>query len=121
MKKQLFIIAAILIGINVCTAEKDIALYWCEEQGGQSEYRTINATYVDCLITDYAVEVEFDNKWKESIGQSLHYAQATGKKPAILYVRRQKSRVDYYTQLIDAITHHGLDIRIYFINEEEYS
>ena len=111
----------IFLASTLNAAEKDIASKWCEEQGGQSEYRTINATYVDCLTTDYAVEAEFDYKWKESIGQSLHYAQATGKKPAILYVRRQKSRVDYYTQLIDAITHHGLDIRIYFINEEEYS
>jgi len=107
----------IFLASTLNAAEKDIASKWCEEQGGQSEYRTINATYVDCLTNDYAVEAEFDYKWKESIGQSLHYAQATGKKPGILFIRRANSRVDYYTQLIDTISHHNLNIRVFFIDK----
>jgi len=121
MSKHFLSILVFSICMNTYASEKEISSRWCDEHKGIAEFRTINATYVDCLTSEYAVEVEFDYKWKESIGQSLHYAQATGKKPAIVFVRRQKSRVDYYTQLIDAITHHRLDIRIYFINEEECS
>ncbi len=32
------------------------------------------------------VEVEFAKKWAEAIGQSLHYAEMTGKKPAIVLI-----------------------------------
>lgn len=28
-----------------------------------------NGTYVDCLTDDYAIEVDFSNKWAEAIGQ----------------------------------------------------
>ena len=117
MSKHFLCILVFSISMNTYASEKEISSRWCDEHKGIAEFRTINATYVDCLTSEYAVEVEFDYKWKESIGQSLHYAQATGKKPAIVFIRRQKSRVDHYTQLIDAITHHGLDIRIFFINE----
>jgi hypothetical protein len=102
---------------NLYASEKDISESWCNLMSGTSEFRTINGTYVDCLTSEYAVEAEFDYKWKESIGQSLHYAQATGKRPAILYIKRPKSRVDYYTQLIDTITHHGLNIKIFIIEK----
>ena len=117
MCKHFLSILVFSISVNTYSSEKDIASKWCNLMVGISEFRTINGTYVDCLTSEYAVEAEFDYKWKESIGQSLHYAQATGKKPAILYIKRPKSRVDYYTQLIDTITHHNLNIRIFFIEK----
>ncbi|MDB3867407.1 hypothetical protein N9333_01115 [Gammaproteobacteria bacterium] len=117
MSKHFLSILVFSICMNTHASEKEISSRWCDEYKGIAEFRTINATYVDCLTSEYAVEVEFDYKWKESIGQSLHYAQATGKKPAIVFVRRHKSRVDYYTQLIDTITHHNLNIRIFFIEQ----
>jgi len=117
MNKNFLRILVFFMSINVYASEKEISSRWCDEQKGIAEFRTINATYVDCLTSEYAVEIEFDYKWKESIGQSLHYAHATGKKPAILYIKRPKSRVDYYTQLIDTITHHGLNIKIFIIEK----
>lgn len=41
---------------------------------------------VDCLTDEYAIEVDFAKKWAEAIGQSLYYAQITGKKPAIGFI-----------------------------------
>ena len=51
-----------------------------------SEYKLKDNTRVDCLTDEYAVEVDFAKKWAEAVGQSLHYAEMTGKKPAIVLI-----------------------------------
>ena len=49
-------------------SENSINIRWCSNSGGISEYRTKDGTFVDCLTDKYAVEAEFDNKWKEGLG-----------------------------------------------------
>jgi hypothetical protein len=39
---------------------------------------------IDCLSDEFAIEVDWAPKWAEAVGQSLYYAQATGRKPAII-------------------------------------
>jgi len=58
----------------------------CQEFGGKIEYVLPDKTRVDCLTDEYAIEVDFAKKWAEAIGQSLYYAQITGKKPAIGFI-----------------------------------
>ena len=99
------------------SSEKDIARIWCVAREGQNEYRTKYGTYVDCLTAKYAVEVEYDNNWKEAIGQSLHYAEATGKSPAILLIKRKSSNKDYFQELSKVITQYQLPIKVYQIQE----
>lgn len=48
-----------------------------------------NGTYVDCVTDDYAIEVDFTNKWAEAIGQSLMYAAELERLPGIILVCRQ--------------------------------
>ena len=65
----------------------------CHDFAGEMEYVLEDRTRVDCLTDEYAIEVDFAKKWAESIGQSLFYAQMTGKKPAIgLIVDRKKEQ-----------------------------
>lgn len=99
------------------SSEKDIARIWCSAREGTNEFRTQYGTYVDCLTAKYAVEVEYDNNWKEAIGQSLHYAEATGKSPAILLVKRKSSNKNYYQELSKVITQYQLPIKVYQIQE----
>tara|TARA_B100000427_G_C15114937_1_gene423238 strand:- start:65 stop:274 length:210 start_codon:yes stop_codon:yes gene_type:complete len=69
-------------------------------------------------LTDvYAVEAEFDNNWKEAVGQSLHYAESTNKRPAILLIRRQNSKKDYYGELERVINKYQLPITVFTINQ----
>jgi len=69
-------------------------------------------------LTDiYAVEAEFDNNWKEAVGQSLHYAESTNKRAAILLIKRQKSKKDYYSELERVINKFQLPIRVFVINQ----
>ena len=98
-------------------AEKDINNEWCIANGGITEYRTKDGTYVDCLTDTYAIEVEYDYNWKESIGQSLHYAETTGKQPAILFIKRKSSKKDYFQELKRTVVEFKLPIKIFIISD----
>jgi len=58
-------------------SERDYQDEWCT---GKKEAVLEDRTRVDCLTDTHAIEIEFANKWKEAIGQSLHYSLMTGKK-----------------------------------------
>ncbi|MBE0498484.1 MAG: hypothetical protein IBX43_04500 [Campylobacterales bacterium] len=58
--------------------EKVYQEHFCKAFGGVAEHILPDRTRVDCLLDTYAIEVDFAQKWAESIGQSLYYAsQAT--------------------------------------------
>ena len=115
MKKLLlFTVFFTLIGQ---ASEKSINKSWCSDQGGLTEYRTSYGTYVDCLTEDLAIEVEYDYNWKESIGQALHYAEATNKKPGILIINRAKTKKNYLNELQNTIDTFNLLIKVFVINE----
>ena len=97
-------------------SERDLSSHWCSSRG-TTQYRTNDGTYVDCLTDEYAVEAEFDNKWKEAIGQSLHYAESTKKKAAILLIKRKKSNKDYHRELERAINQFDLPIKVFTIEQ----
>jgi hypothetical protein len=50
------------------------------------EYRLKDKTRIDCLSSEYAIEVDWAKKWAEAIGQSLYYSLMTNKKPAIALI-----------------------------------
>ena len=102
----------------VFSAEKDINIAWCASIGGVDEFRTKDGTYVDCLTDEYAIEVEYDYKWKEAIGQSLHYAESTNKKAGILFIKRKESKKNYFNEMLRVIENYQLPIKIFVIEEE---
>jgi len=116
-KKDLLILLSIFSFGMIGASEKDINEHWCSSIGGIAEFRTKDGTYVDCLTQEYAIEVEFDYNWKEAIGQSLHYAETTGKKPAILIIRRSSSKKDYFAQIQRLVVRFDLPIKIFSIQE----
>lgn len=71
---------------NVKKNEKYYQTKMCQELGGKMEYVLPDKTRIDCLTDEYAIEVDFSKKWAEAIGQSLYYAQITGRKPAIGFI-----------------------------------
>jgi hypothetical protein len=98
-------------------SEKSINLRWCDSMEGIAEFRTKDGTYVDCLTESHATETEFGNKWKEAIGQSLHYAESTKKKAGILLIQDKNSQVDYLSQLQRVIEEFQLPITLYVIEK----
>ena len=115
MKKLLLF--AVFFTLMGEASEKSINESWCSEMGGITEHRTSYGTYADCLTEDLAIEVEYDYNWKESIGQALHYAEATNSTAAILLIKRKKSRVNYLEQLNAVINKYDLPIKVFVTNE----
>ena len=111
------LLTLLLLSPMAHSAEKDVNKLWCASMNGEYEYRTKDGTYVDCITKDFAVEAEYDYKWKEAIGQSLHYAETTNKKAAILFIKRGDSKKDYLSELNRVITKFNLPI-IVFTTEE---
>ena len=112
-------LAALIIFLShsLISAERDVRDGWCDSMQGVAEFRTKDGTYVDCLTEQYAVEVEYDNNWKEGVGQALHYAESTGKEAAIVFVKRAKSRKDYLSELLRVINKYNLPIEVFVVEE----
>ncbi|MDD3477192.1 MAG: hypothetical protein PHI38_10015 [Sulfurimonas sp.] len=101
-KKQISLLFTLLLAFLYIFFENDLTLnqqeqsvkknekYYqskmCQELGGKMEYILTDKTRVDCLTNEYAIEVDFAQKWAEAIGQSLYYAHMTGKRPAIGFI-----------------------------------
>tara|TARA_X000000368_G_scaffold67110_1_gene48330 strand:- start:672 stop:1058 length:387 start_codon:yes stop_codon:yes gene_type:complete len=117
--KFIFLILLAFIHQNSFSSESDINKIWCLSIGGEIEYRTKDGTYVDCLTKQLAIEVDYDNKWKESIGQALHYAESTKKEPGILLIKRSISKKDYHEELLRVVNSYNLNIKIFVVHESE--
>jgi len=72
--------------------EKDYQNYWCKLNNGIAEYRLDDATRIDCLTGQYAIEFDFANKWAEAIGQTLYYSLSTNKKPGIVLIIEDETK-----------------------------
>ncbi len=73
---------------------------------------------VDLLTGTYAIEVDRVDRFHEGIGQALHYAKETGKKPGLaLFLLHPDptglDKLDYVHWLCDFY-----GIRVWYINEE---
>ena len=90
--------------------EKDYQKYWCSEQKGTQEYRLKDGTRVDCLTNTHAIEVEYAKKWAESIGQSLYYAEQTGKQAGVLLIIQSSKDVKYHKRLKSVAKKHSIFI-----------
>lgn len=86
---------------------------WCADRG-VTEFILPDRTRVDCLTSVYAVEVDFADKWAESVGQALYYAYMTDRKAGILLVMENPAKDwVYQRRLHDAIR--GLDIKVWIV------
>lgn len=99
-------------------SEKSFNRKFCKLQGGTTEFKTSDGTFVDCLTDTYAIETDFANKWYEAIGQSLHYSEVTGKKPAILLINKKSYRIDYEDRLNRVINKFNLPIVVFSVKEK---
>lgn len=88
--------------------------YFADSINAKSEVYMSDRTRLDIMTDEFAIEVDFANKWAESIGQSLHYASLTGLKPAVLLIVEDiKKDKKYLDRLVPLC--YKLDIKLYVI------
>lgn len=79
---------------------------WCSQHNGIIEYVLDDRTRVDCLTDEYAVEVDFAEKWAEAIGQALFYALKTGKKPGIVLIMENPIKDSKHLKRLQVVAKH---------------
>jgi len=123
MKKLLLIVMAFCLLSSHALAgkhkhpEKWYQEKWCAGKG-QTEYVLPDATRCDCLTETHAVEVDFADKWYESVGQSLFYSFQTGKRAGILLIIESDADRKYWLRLNSTIRHFDLPIDTWMIESE---
>ena len=92
---------------------------WCEEMGGQLEVVLEDGSRCDCLLPNFAVEVDFSKKWAEAIGQTLLYSALTNRCPGILLIADNPKRVKKYVKRIKKVCkRYNLSIPVWVIYKE---
>lgn len=128
-RKSFPILVIIMIFIIIaCTGSRQQSLYTEKDYQqafnevyfkGQAKMEVpVKYGRIDLLTDDYAVEVDRLEKFHEAIGQTLHYAKETGKKPAVAifivdHKQGDKEKLKYVTRLCNYYK-----IKVWFINEE---
>lgn len=90
--------------------ERDVQRFWCDRHHGEQEHRLTDGTRIDCLTTEYAVEVEYAAKWAEAIGQSLFYARMTDRKPGIVLIMRERGDERFLKRLRKVAGEQGIKV-----------
>jgi hypothetical protein len=68
---------------------------FCDEMGGVTEFVLDDNTRIDCIFGEYAVEVDFGNKFYEAIGQSLYYGYKTNSRAGIYLIIENENELKY--------------------------
>ena len=97
--------------------EKYYQTKMCSEFGGKTEYVLFDKARVDCLTSEYAIEVDFAKKWAEGIGQALYYAEVTKKKPAVALIVEDGD--EKYLNRIKTVAD-KFDIKIIILERQKY-
>lgn len=82
------------------------------EYDGILEFHLPDGTRCDIVTERHAIEVEFAPKWKEAIGQSLHYAALSDRIAGILLILVEPSEERYLESLREVIAHYDLPIDV---------
>ena len=86
---------------------------WCEGQRGRAEVELPSGHRVDCLTQTHAIEMDFARKWPEAIGQSLHYAMLTGKRPGIVLIINTVRELRHFASARSVIEHYHLPVTLW--------
>ncbi|MGB3799920.1 MAG: hypothetical protein WA952_08880 [Lewinella sp.] len=103
----LFCVPALLPG----QSEADYVRALATRLHGQTEV-SVTSGRVDIVTEEYAIEVDWAHKWKESIGQALWYGLQTSKQAGIILLLRSDADYKYFVQLNSALSHGGLEGKI---------
>ncbi|MEE9912910.1 MAG: hypothetical protein K4571_14445 [Deltaproteobacteria bacterium] len=73
---------------------------------------------VDLIAGEYAIEVDSPDHFHEAIGQALHYAKETGKKPAVAFYIADPRSGDREKLKYAKLLCEYYKIKVWFINDE---
>jgi hypothetical protein len=126
MKKLIIFIGMLLITACLFSQERQRESYYqqrfAEAVNGETEVVLSDRTRVDIVTDTHVIEVDFAEKWAESIGQSLHYeGMMATKKAGVLLVIEGKNEERFLDRLVGVAAKHGIDIWVWNWTTDEWS
>ena len=119
IKKRLLFFAFLLFVFSIslfAASEKEWQEAWNDAYAHGKLEVSVTFGRVDILTDEYAIEVDHVHKFHEGIGQALHYAYETGKKPGLaLFIdgeRDTKEKFNYAKKLANS-----LGIKVWLMND----
>ena len=125
MIRRLIILASILCVFPTVlqAGERELSKKLCDHLGGEAEARSPEGQRADCVTDEYAIEVEYSQKWKDGIGQSLTYGMLFERKPKIILVCIEGKKLEAcekHLERLDAVVRtYNLPISTQLIAESE--
>jgi hypothetical protein len=88
--------------------------YLAGEVNGEAEHRLPDGSRIDILTDQTAWEVEWCEKWEESIGQALFYGIATNKTAGVWLLKKHGDDEDYLRCLlvVESLGKQGVKIEL---------
>lgn len=109
--------ALVLFSITIFSQTKLKEKYYQEAfadlMEGKTEVLLNDRTRVDVMTDTHVFEVDFAEKWAESIGQALHYQGMTGKQAGVLLVIKGYQQEDSLDKLMGVAAKHGIEVWIW--------
>jgi hypothetical protein len=87
---------------------------------GKMEVVLDDLARVDIVTDTFAIEVDFADKWSQSVGQSLYYADKLNKKAGILLVVNGHLDDRYVKRLMAVAYKHGITVWIMDYNNDSW-
>jgi hypothetical protein len=85
---------------------------------GQIEYVLSDQARVDIVTDTFAIEVDFGEKWAESIGQSLFYSTYLKKKAGVLLIVNGTLEDRFVKRLMSVASYHNITVWIVDYNTD---
>ena len=106
--------------------EADYNRAYCIQLNGALEaaYKQRNSKVrVDCLTSSHAIEVDWSDKWAESIGQSLNYAILTRRNAGVILICRRTVRTcsNHIQRMKVTVRVHRLPIDVWFCDKNNFA
>ena len=106
----------LIISAKRINKEKVYQKHFAEEIDGKVEVVLYDNSRVDIVTDEYAIEVDFANKWAEGIGQALYYSIKLDKKAGILLIMENENDNKYLQRLLFVCMKY--DITVWVINKK---
>ncbi len=88
---------------------------------GETEVVLEDRTRVDIVTNSHVIEVDFGEKWAESIGQALHYEGMLSKRAGVLLVLDIAREERFLDRLIGVAAKHDIDVWIWDWKTDNWS
>lgn len=125
MKKILLILALLFISL-ICQAQllKQKEVYYeglfSKVINGTTQVVLKDLSRVDIVTDTFAIEIDFADKWAESVGQSLYYAHMLDRKPGVLLIVNGNAEERYVLRLLKVAEKEDITVWLWNYNNDTW-